>query len=205
MRNYQNIALIVVAALVATFIVSCNNPADSVLTSQQNAIASYLKGQHQPKLMPEEEVPNSLDEFPQFYTQWGLNLYRYIATYYDEGRDQRPEVTMGSTVDITYTAYIFTSGKPSSSAIYATNDAESLAIIESSGLNTSYEWTTDPYVIKMGESDLVEGLEIALQECREGDDVEIYMTFDMAYGNDYIGIVPSKSAVMWDIHINSVK
>ena len=55
-----------------------------------------------------------------------------------------------------------------------------------------------------GHTELIEGLETALPGCRKGDKVEIYMTFEQAYGNDYIGLVPNKSAVAWFIEILDV-
>jgi FKBP-type peptidyl-prolyl cis-trans isomerase len=41
--------------------------------------------------------------------------------------------------------------------------------------------------------------------CREGDSVEIYLTYDEAYGKHYVGMVPAKSAVVWFIDIVDVK
>ena len=40
--------------------------------------------------------------------------------------------------------------------------------------------------------------------CVEGDSVEIYLTYDAAYGKHYVGMVPAKSAVVWYIDIVSV-
>ena len=57
----------------------------------------------------------------------------------------------------------------------------------------------------MGDSEVVEGLETALIGCREGDKMEIYMTYEMAYGKQYIGMVPSKSAVVWYVDVVGVE
>ena len=51
---------------------------------------------------------------------------------------------------------------------------------------------------------IVSGLETALEGCRKGDSVEIYLTYLEAYGNNYIGKVPSKSSVVWYIDIIDV-
>lgn len=200
-RLIHIIAVIVAAALIG---VGCSNENDNTLTSQQTNIANYLKSSHQPRLIPESELSSSLDEKPEYYVQWGLDLYRYIATMYEEGRDSKAEVAMGNTLSLRYSAYIFTNRTPAIDALYATNDETMIAQLESAGLNTSYEWTTDPYVITLGTSEIVQGLETALVGCREGDTVEIYMTYEQAYGKDYIGMVPSKSAVVWYIDILSV-
>lgn len=205
MRRLYNVAIMVVVALAAAFVVSCSNENDTVLTGQQSKIGSYLTSSHQPRLIPESEVSASLDSEPQFYTQWGLDIYRYIATYYDEGRDEWQEVTSRSQIEIVYTAYVFTNSKPTVANMYATNDPDSIAELENLGLNTEYEWTTDPMVVTLGKEEILPGLETALVGCREGDSVEIYLTYDEAYGKHYVGMVPAKSAVVWYIDIVDVK
>lgn len=205
MKLFRQITLFVAVALIAMATASCSNENDTVLVSQQNAIAKYLTSSHQPKLIPEEEVAMSTENEPHFYTHWALDIFRYIATYYDEGRDQKPEVAHNSEIEIVYTAYIFKSGKPSANDIFATNSADSIKELENKGLNTEYEWTTDPMVIQMGEEQIMPALETALKGCREGDSVEIYLTYDKAYGKHHIGMVPAKSSMVWYIDIVSVK
>lgn len=207
MKRLYNVVVVVVVALAAAFVVSCSNENDSVLTNQQSKIASYLTSSHQPRLIPESEVSASLDSEPQFYTQWGLNIYRYIATYYDEGRDEWQEVTNRSTIEIVYTAYVFPNAKPTTANMYATNDPDSLAELKEKykDFTPEYEWTTDPMVVTLGKEEILPGLETALVGCREGDSVEIYLTYDEAYGKHYVGMVPAKSAVVWFIDIVDVK
>lgn len=205
MKILRHISLLAAVAIVATAIASCSNENDTVLTQQQNAISRYLTSSHKPKLIAEAEIGNSLDDEPHFYTQWGLDIYRYIATYYDEGRNEKPVVKSGSKIAITYTAYIFKSGTPSANDMFATNNADSIKELEDAGLNTEYEWTTDPWETVIGSEDMLPALETALKGCREGDSVEIYLTYDVAYGKHYIGMVPPKSSMVWYIDIISVK
>ena len=204
MRRLINIAYCMVVAIAATFVVSCNNETDTTLNSQQSNIEKYLKNSHQPKLIPEEELGTSLADEPEYYTHWGLDIFRYITNMYDEGREERPTAERGDDISITYTAYIFSSGKPSSADIFATNDEASIEELKNQGLNTEYEWSTDPKVVRLGSDELLPSLSTALEGCREGDTVEIYLTFKAAYGNNYVGKVPSKSAQMWQITINEI-
>jgi FKBP-type peptidyl-prolyl cis-trans isomerase 2 len=134
-----------------------------------------------------------------------MDLYRYIETDYDEGRDSKAEIVRGTTFEIIYTAYIFSGSAPTTANMYATNDAENIQKLQNEGLNTEYEWTSEPMKIKLGSDKLTSGLETALEGCREGDVVEIYMTYAEAYGNKYIGKVPSKSSVVWFIKITNVE
>lgn len=204
MRSLSRISLVVAMVCVAIAFVSCKNDTDTVLTKQQDAIEKYLTSSHTPKLINETEVASSLEENPPFFTRWDLDIYRYIATYYDEGRENRDEIYRGTTFEIVYTAYLFNGNKPSVADMYATNNPDSITELTQAGLNTSYEWSTEPMRITLGSSDLVSGLETALEGCREGDSVEIYLTYLEAYGNNYIGKVPSKSSVVWYIDIVDV-
>lgn len=204
MRRLTNIAYCLIVAIAATFVVSCNNETDTTLNSQQSNIEKYLKNSHQPKLIPEEELGTSLEDEPAYYTHWGLDIFRYITNMYDEGREERPTAERGDDISITYTAYIFSSGKPSATDIFATNDASSIQALKDQGLNTEYEWSSDPKVVRLGGERLLPSLSTALEGCREGDTVEIYLTFKAAYGNNYVGKVPSKSAQMWQITINEI-
>lgn len=204
MKVFRRIAYLGAVALIAMAIVSCSNENDTVLTSQQTSISRYLTSSHQPKLIPEAELANALDNEPQFYTNWGLDIYRYIATYYAEGRQEKSVVERGSEIAITYNAYIFSGSKPAIANLYATNDAAMIAELEAQGLNTTYEWSDEPMTVTLGREEILPGLETALVGCVEGDTVEIYLTYDAAYGKHYVGMVPAKSAVVWYIDIVSV-
>lgn len=204
MKRIQNIAHTVIALVAVLLGVACENATDPKLTSQQSNIEKYLEGSHKPRLIVEDEIGDSLDENPEFYSRWGLDIYRYIATYYNEGRNEKPEVRSNSTVELVYTAYIFKSGAPTVSDMFATNDADSLDKLKQEGLDAEYEWSTEPLKVKMGTENLLPSIETALVGCREGDSVEIYLTYEAAYGKHYIGEIPPYSSLVWFIDIVSV-
>ena len=185
----------------AIVVVACNNDTDTVLTQQQTSIEKYLTTSHQPRLMEESTIGSSTLPEPPFYTRWDMDIYRYISTYYEKGREEKAEIVKGTTFDIIYTAYIFTGSDPKVADMYATNDETSLKQLQDLGLNTSFEWTTEPMRLTLGKSAMIEGLRVALEGCREGDSVEVYMTFAAAYGKNYIGKVPTKSSVVWKVNI----
>ena len=199
----KRITAIVAMLAIALLSISCSNDTDTTLTSQQKAIENYLKNSHNPRLIEEISIPESMDEQPAFYTHWALNVFRYIATYYDEGRESKSVIQRGTTFDISYTAYTFKSGAPTLNDMFATNDQAKIDELYR-GYDDENIWSSEPMRITLGNQDLVSGLERALEGCREGDKVEIYLTFDEAYGKSYIGMVSSKSAVMWDIEILEV-
>ena len=194
----RRITAIIAMLAIALLSISCNNDADTVLASQQKAIENYLTGSHNPRLI--EENAESMEDQPQFYTHWALNVFRYIATYYDEGRDSKPAISKGTTFDIKYSAYTFKSSKPKLDDLFATNDQAKIDELYR-GYDDETILSSDPMRITLGNGDLVSGLERALEGCREGDKIEVYLTYEAAYGKKYIGMVPSKSAVMWEIEI----
>ena len=102
----------------------------------------------------------------------------------------------GDVVELTVTAYIFAGRAPSISSVYFTNEESVLKSLSSEGLNTEY-WTTEPVVVKLGESSIIKGVEQSLLGCREGDKVEVYMTHNAAYEDKAMGILKKESPVMW--------
>lgn len=203
MKATRRITTIIAMLAIALLSLSCSNDTDTTLSSQQKAIENYLTGSHNPRLIEEINIPESMEEQPAFYTHWALNVFRYIATYYDEGREEKPVIKRGTTFDIKYTAYTFKSGAPSINDMFATNDQAKIDELYR-GYDDENVWSSEPMRITLGHQDLVSGLEKALEGCREGDKIEVYLTFDAAYGKKYVGMVPSKTAVMWNIEILDV-
>ncbi len=194
--NMKQVATILLATA-AVLLASCSEDSDGILSRQQTSMASYLGSTHSPRLIPESELDSSLEENPQYYSVFGNSAYRYITNMYDEGRDQRTEVAWGDSVELVYTAYVFDFKTVKAENIYATNDSDSLEALRQAGLDTSYEWTTEPLAVTVGSTNIIKGIESSLVGCREGDIVEVYMTFTMAYDDMTIGTVPYQSPVAW--------
>ena len=194
-----------IAVLVAACVMplsSCTDD-DDTIESQRSSIVRYLTSTHVPRLISAEEVETSLEVDPPFYDVINLGVYRYISNYYDDGRDERPMAERGDEAELTYSAYIFTGGVPRTESAYASNDAATIAALTEAGLNPEY-WTTEPLRVKLGATDIIKGVALSLEGCREGDEVEVYMTFDMAYDDDVVGVVPKESAVVWIYTVNKV-
>ena len=194
--------IMMLAVVAMAFVVGCNDD-DKMVESQRNTIERYLTSSHQPRLIPESEIENSLEFNPPFYEKLSQNVYRYIATYYNADRDLQAEVEMGDLVELTATAYIFTGSAPSTRMVYYTNDAAMISSLVKEGLDDQY-WSAEPMVVRLGETDIIKGVELSLLECREGDRVEAYMTHEAAYGKDPVGLLPKESAVLWVYSIDKV-
>ena len=185
-----------------TLVVGCNEE-DTALTTQQEQIVRYLTSSHDPRLIAEEKVSNSMVPNPPFYERLNTSTYRYIATYYDAGRSSKRKVTVGDEVELIFEAYEFTGNAPSLKALYYTNNADLIAKLADNGLNTEF-WSTEPLKVKIGSGDIIKGVDMSLIDCREGDVVEVYMAFDTAYDKHVVGVVPSKSSVVWAYQIKSI-
>ncbi|MBQ5715019.1 MAG: hypothetical protein IIV60_01560, partial [Alistipes sp.] len=144
-------ALVAAAAMMT--VVGCNDD-DKNVESARTTIERYLTSSHSPRLIPESEVANSIVYNPPFYEKLNQDLYRYIATYYDQGRQQRDQVEWGDQVELRVTAYVFSGSTPNISAVYYTNEQSVIESLAKGGLDTQY-WTTEPMVVKLGETNII--------------------------------------------------
>ncbi len=192
----------IVAALAVLVSVGCSDKED-VLPAQRERIVSFLERTHVPHLVEESQVEP--DTETPFYTVTGDAAYRYVVSQYNPDRVNWPEVTSRSKVSIDFRLYVL----EATSAITQitdkrlpeySNEPGLKAAYEAAGLNTEY-WSFEPLVIDMRKSDILKGLRSALVGCRQGDQVEVYMTYNMAYGDEYFGVVPKQSplAVMFSV------
>lgn len=177
---------------------------EETLPNQRNSIVSFLTSTQAPQLISEEAVAESPDENPPFYTAKGNTVYRYISNYYDSGRASRAEVKSGSRVSITFRAYVFSMRNITDSDMpFFTNDPDLEQALYEAGL-TPGVWKFEPMELTLGQSGIIKGLELALLGCRQGDEVECYMTYNMAYGDTNFATIPRESAVAIFFTVNGV-
>ncbi|MDE7069132.1 MAG: hypothetical protein K2O63_01260 [Alistipes sp.] len=191
------------AALLLAAAGGCVNE-ENVLPEQQRNIESFLTGTHQPRLISEQEAGES--SVPaEFYTAFGSSVFRYIRHYYDAERATRPEVEPGDEVELVFWAYLFQNRAITSQTMpLLTNDVTLREALMNTGVNTTY-WSFEPLKARVGDRTLIRGVELTLPGCRERDTVEVYMAYDMAYGDAPLGTVPAESAVAFFYTIDSVR
>lgn len=198
MKRFFYISLLALAVLAT----GCSDDEDYFL-SQQNNMVRYLTSTR--RLIAEEEIGSVIEETPKFYTTFGRSTYRFIPTYYEEGREDWQSVEVGSTVEILFDAYIFSGSEPSKAALYWSNVPETISELENSNnKQASLTWSTEPLTFKVGNGDVIDGLDQALVGCHNQDSVQLYISYNMAYGKQLVGTVPKKSAVAWYIKILNV-
>ena len=174
---------------------------EDTLLSERDKIEKYLTSSR--RMVADTELGNVIEDNPAFYSVFGRYAYRHIVNYYDAGREDRPVVEWGDRLEIRFDAYTFTGSEPSTSAIYWSNDAETIQELGKKSGNT-LDWSTEPLAITLGTTAILEGLERALPGCHEADSVQVYMTSNLAYGKHLIGVVPKNSMVAWYMKIEKV-
>lgn len=186
----------------ATLLCGCSAEED-VLPDQRTRIVNYLRSTHLPRLVDETEREEE-GQVP-FYSTAGSTVYRFIASYYNPDRPRRREVTARSRVRITFRAYVFSYANISDSTMpFFSNDPLLEQAFYEAGL-TPGVWSFEPIEIDMAGSDILKGLRAALLGCREGDEVEAYMTYNMAFGDGLFGTIPLESPVAYFFTVDTVE
>lgn len=192
---------------------------EDLFGKQKSNMVSFLERTHRPQLIPEEEYEEG-SRLP-FYTTLGDAVYRYIdeEDYFNPDRDSWPEVTENSWATITFTAYVFNntsiSGLPDGGLTesnfsgvtmpYYTNDPAFMTYFQHAGL-TPGTWDFEPLTVDMRNPGIINGLRLALLGCREGDRVEAYMTYNMAYGDKtYMYFIPKETPVAIFFRVDKVE
>lgn len=174
---------------------------EDTLLTERDKIEKYLTSRN---MVAEESIGDVIEDNPAFYSTFGRYAYRHIVNYYDAGREDRPIVEWGDKVQIKFfNAYIFSGSEPSTSAIYWSNIPEVIEDLGRKSGNT-LDWPTEPLTITLGTTRILEGLERTLAGCHEADSVQVYMTSNLAYGKELIGVVPKNSMVAWYMRIEKV-
>lgn len=187
------------------FVCGCSAYDQDEIDDQREDIVSFLTTKHSPLLIAESDVADSLDDDPEFYTTYSDRAYRYIVDYYNQERLNRTEVKSGDTIYLTFWCYDFsTYATPSDSYLYFTNDPTYESALQAAGLNTEY-WSFEPSKVVLGNGDILNAIEKSLIGCREGDTVEIYLTYNLAYGSNWVGLTTLESPVAFFCSIDSIE
>ncbi len=190
--------------LLLPFVWACGDDEEDILPNQQDKIVSYLTSNHNPRLVDEKEVAEDSEQ--PFYTPFFGSAFRYIDQYYNPDRVNWKEVTTTSKIRLTYSIYLFEFRNISDRDMpLATNDPRWKDQMEKEGLTPGVV-SFEPVEVDMAHPHILKGLYHALVGCREGDVGEVYMCYNMAYGNDdNFAAIPKESPVAVFFKINSVE
>ena len=198
MKNLQMLWLLLLPLLFA----GCDDEEDAYVQQQQRMV-SYLTSTHTPRLVSVDELEEE-SQLP-FYTQPALGLYRYIASYYNPDRPNRPEVKPDSKVTITFRFYAFNFANITDrTAPFYTNDPLYESAFYELGLTPGL-WKFEPVTLDLARDAILNGLRLALIGCRAGDEVEAYLTYNEGYGSDYFSVIPRETPVAMFFTIEQVE
>lgn len=184
---------------------ACSKEDTDLVEEQQGKIVKFLTSSHVPKLIAESDIAESLESNPEFYTISGQRVYRYIADYYNSDRAEKEEVERGDAITLTFWCYDFSKySAPTGSNLFYTNDIAYKDALVDAGLNIEY-WNFEPQRIVLGSGDILKSIENALIGCREGDKVELYLTYNMAYGSNWIGVTALNEPMAFFCTIESIE
>ncbi|MDE7305437.1 MAG: hypothetical protein K2N04_05935 [Alistipes sp.] len=192
---------------------------EDVHGKQRTNIVNFLERSHQPRLISEEAYEEG-SRLP-FYTTLGDAVFRYIDVeqYFDPDRENWPEVTDRSWVTVTFTAYVFRNaaivGVPDGGVTesnfssvtqpFFSNDPAFEPYLHMAGL-TPGVWRFEPSTFDMRNPGIIKGLHLALLGCRQGDRVEAYMTYNMAYGDKtYMYAIPQETPIAIFFSVDKVE
>lgn len=167
---------------------------EDTLSNQQQRIVTFLTTSHTPRLVSVDELEE--DSQLPFYTMPTRGVCRYISSYYNPDRSGWPEVTATSKVTLTFRFYEFdyTAITDTTVPFYTNDPLYEYMFYEELGL-TPGVWSFTPVTIDLAADRILNGLRLALIGCRGGDEVEAYLSYNEAYGDEYFSVIPKESPV----------
>ncbi len=205
----------ITGVLVIAALASCGKSDDRVVTAQ-NAIFKALESQG---IYERGNLPQINPPTPERIKGWFeivRGTYRHVV---NEDRDSRGPadtyaVERGDSIAFMFDARVFAGNNFESCRTFYTNIPSRISQLFSSNPDFA-GWSTDPLRIKVGEDDgILKSLQEALISCRAGDgdpsndqepgavssdQVRVYITSDLAFGNRTVYDVPAGSTIVFEV------
>ncbi len=214
MKFGRNMAIVCTCAL-SLLAAACGKDDNTVVTAQ-NKIFDALKNQgiYERGNLPEDPAP-SPEQIKGYFDIIG-GAYRHIVNEDSNANrgDAEYEIARDDSIAFMFDARIFTGGNFDNLQTFYTNIADRIQ----TGGNPNFDgefWPTEPLKIKVGEdSRILKSLQEALISCRAGDgnpdndnepdgiasdQVRVYLTPDLAFGNRTVYNVPRNSTIVFEV------
>ena len=160
---------------------SCQ-PKDDHIVSQRTSIENYLNGANLP-----------------YVVQSGV--YRYTANADRDGYEGETIVEPGDSVTLDFAPYSL--GRPLGT-LYYTNVREIMEANNRDGVLDPRFWDFSPKSVRVGHGGLLPSVEAGMVGCRQNDSTFLFVTSDLSYGSDRVGLIEPDSPVVWYLKINKV-
>ncbi len=110
-------------------------------------------------------------------------------------------LSKGGVVSFYYAGYILSGTSVSASNMFATNDR---TVAEAASWTIADESIFEVETVELGTDRLLVGLENGLEGVRAGEECYILFSGKYAYGKKVAGTIPSKSALVYHIKVESI-
>ena len=173
------LGILIVALLMVAMLPSCEGDDESV-EKQETLILNYLNRQN---------LTYTLDD----------GIYKVV--YGDTERpdyESLPMAQEGDSVVFRFAGYVF-NGAP----IYLFYTNNRYLVEGDTVLNSEY-WSFEPKRIKLGDGSIIKSLERPLLNSRAGDSLLVFITSELGFGDESMGVVPENSAMMYVLNVDEV-
>ncbi len=224
----RNIGKICVAAAALGVVLSagCGKNSNVINTAQERIVQSLRSiGVYERDNLPDDPAPTA-EQIKGYFDIVG-GAYRYVVNESRIDSENRQEyekykIARGDSISFMFDARIFTGGGFDALTTFYTNVKSRIGQLSNN--NPDFDglyWPTEPMRIKVGEDGrILKSLQEALISCRAGDEeltneddpagdgepvkiesdeVRIYLTPDIAFGNNTVLNVPRNSTVVFEI------
>ena len=145
----------------------------------------------------EKAIAKFVEAHPDWTPTYNDGSVRLTVT---EGTSEET-LDKGGLVSFYYAGYLLSGTNVSASNLFATNDK---IVAEAASWNVSDESIYEIETIELGTDPLLKGLENGLKGVRSGEECYILFSGKYAYGKKPAGIIPSKSALVYHINVESI-
>ncbi len=214
--RYMRMCLVAVTLLAAAGMAACGGKMSETVNTAQEKISTALRSQgiYERNNLPEDNPPTP-DQINGWFDIVG-GAYRHIVNEDRDNREPRYEIERGDSIAFMFDGRIFSGSSFGNMQTFYTNDEARIKTIVTNNpdFDTKY-WPTTPLRIKVGDDPaILKSLQRALISCRAGDgdpsnddepngiasdEVRVYLTPDLAFGDRMVYNVPRNSTIVFQI------
>ncbi len=189
-----------IAVLVLGSIVACSKVDNETVTRAEDAIEKELRGKGlwERGNLPDDPAPEP-DQIKGYY-DIVEGAYRHVVNEGRVDRELAAVIGAGDVVSLFFDARIYGSSFENSDTFFTNIESrrEQLA-----GGNSEFDtdfWPVEALIITLPDDDgILKPLQRALVGCREGDQVRVYLTPDLAFGAKTVYNIPRGETVVFEV------
>ena len=184
MKNVIKIA--VVFFFTSAVLWRCGSDAEYDVPAQDTTFRDFLR-----------DIQSSYE--PTLATQYGL----YKVTNYESFDEITAE--RGDTVSIDYSGFTFNKSRQTTFGmeyIFTTNIPRDTF---GTGWVENELFPLKPFTFILGTGQTLRGIDLGLENSAQGDSVRLYLTSDLAYGGNTIGLIKPGTPVVFKVILNEVR